>query len=72
MKQNFDIQKILNKPYEPYVPVLISSPSMRADDKATKIRDNGLNMGGYRGPWTEMAHESKQNVAAVFSAPYAI
>lgn len=48
----------------------MASPRMRASDNATKIKVSGLNMEGKVGPLFEIAHNSRQNVAAVASAPY--
>lgn len=52
-----------------YIPSLICSPSNKASDMATNIKDSGLNIGAKVGPCLAIDHVSKQNVAAVLSAP---
>jgi len=51
------------------LPTVMSSPMKMEPSTTVKTTDNGLNMGGYDGPFLATAHEFKLYFPAVASAP---
>jgi len=51
------------------LPTVMSSPKKMEPSTTVKTTDNGMNMGGYDGPFLATAHEFKLYFPAVASAP---
>lgn len=51
------------------LPTVMSSPMKMQPSTTVKTTDNGLNIGGYDGPFLATAHEFKLYFPAVASAP---
>ena len=59
----------LEKQQRTDLPTVMSSPINMEPSTTVKTTDNGLNMGGYEGPFLATAHEFKLYFPAVASAP---
>lgn len=51
------------------LPTVMSSPMKMEPNTTVKTTDNGLNIGGYAGPFLDTAHEFRLYFPAVASAP---
>jgi hypothetical protein len=63
------IEERITENRKDHLPTVMSSPMKMEPSTTVKTTDNGLNIGGYAGPFLATAHEFRLYFPAVASAP---